>query len=273
MAERSSTPPVASGASANPPSTTPVVARDALERVLARAAELQASRTDDEAGMTEAQLVELAAEVGLSRDHIRQALAEERARIDLAPDAGIAHTLLGTATIHAARAVPGEAAAVLRQLDAWMQKSESLQVKRRFPGQLAWEPRRDFLTAMRRTLRLGGRNFHLSAATEVLGVVAPLEGRRSHARLVASLAGQRAERTTIALAIAGAGVLVGLPLFWLATDAGLMLAAALSLIPALVVPMVSITLFRRGYLALLNRAQVALEQALDRLEYEPPRDG
>lgn len=250
------------------PQSQPVLARESLERVLARASELQASGAETDGGaLTEEQLVELAGEVGLSRDHVRQALAEERARIDLDPDSGVPFALLGTATIQAARTIPGDAATVLAALDSWMQSSESLQVKRRFPGQLAWEPRHDFLSTVRRAIRLGGRGFHLAAVTEVRAVVATVEGKRSHARIVASYAGVRAQRTSLALGAATVGVLIGLPLFWLASNAGLGVAAALSLVPALGVPALAITMVRRRYRSLVERGQIALEQALDRLEY------
>lgn len=248
--------------------TPPMLARDSLERVLARAAELQATATDDDGGaLTETQLVELAGEVGLSRDHVRQALAEERARIDLAPEQGVAFSMLGSAAIQAARTVPGDANSILAALDAWMQRTESLQVKRRFPGQLAWEPRQDFVSAIRRTLRVGGRGFHLAVVTEVRGVVAPVEGQRSHVRIVGSLSGLRTQRATMAMAAATFGVMLGVPLFWLATDAGLPVAAALSLVPALAVPALAINMFRRSYSRMVARAQVALEQALDQIEF------
>ena len=53
------------------------VTRGALERVLARAAELQSASGDapESDAMTEAQLIELGKEVGLSPEHLRQALA------------------------------------------------------------------------------------------------------------------------------------------------------------------------------------------------------
>lgn len=266
---------------ANERPTPPVLARASLERVLARAAELQARSGDDTGdgtgdgtgALTESQLVEIAGEVGLSRDHVRQALAEERARVDLAPESGMAFSLLGTAVVQTGRTVPGDAPAVLGTLDIWMQRNESLQIKRRFGDQLAWEPRQDFVSAIRRVLRVGGRGFHLSLVTEVRGVVAPAGGARSHARLVASFTTTRAQRAGAAITIAALGVLIGLPLFWLATDAGLTLAAGLALVPALIVPAVAISLVRRRYASLLARAQVALEQALDRIEYGDSRPG
>ena len=55
--------------------------RGAMERVLARASELQALGADAPEGLTEAQLLELGKEVGISSEHLRQALAEERTRV------------------------------------------------------------------------------------------------------------------------------------------------------------------------------------------------
>lgn len=261
-----------------PPGTPsrPVLARAALERVLTRAAELQ-SRTgtpNDEAPLTEAQLIEIANEVGLSRENVRQALAEERARIDLGPESGWAFSLLGSSTIEAARTVPGDVPAVLAALDSWMQRTESLQVKRRFPDQLSWEPRQDFFTAVRRTLKMGGRPFTLAAASEVHAIVASVEGRRSHVRIVARFDDARDSRATGALTATAAGLIVGVPAFAMALQADLLIAAALSLVPALILPLAAVSLVRGAYRRFISRANVALEQALDRIEYgEAPKRG
>src|SRR6478609_6812860 len=56
--------------------------RAAVDRVLARAAQLQAEgTTDTQEQLTEAQLLDLAKEVGLDPVNLRQALAEERTRV------------------------------------------------------------------------------------------------------------------------------------------------------------------------------------------------
>lgn len=257
------------------PAAKPVLARAALERVLARAAELQA-RTggSDEPQLTEDQLVDIAKEVGLSRENVRQALAEERARIEIAPERGWAYSMLGASTIEVSRTVPGDAASALSALDSWMQRSESLQVKRRFPDQLLWEPRQDFLSAVRRTLKVGGRPFSLAGASEVHAIVASAEGRRSQVTIVARFDEARNARAGGALTAAGAGVIVGVPAFFMAVNADLLLAAGLALIPALVLPAVATALTRSAYRRVLARAHVSLEQALDRLEYgEAPKRG
>ena len=247
--------------------------RAALERVLARAAELQAGAEGEEpASLTAEQLIELGREVGLSAEHLRQALAEERARVAPAePSSGLAAALLGDAAVGAGRTVPGQPAAVLAGLDEWMQRNESMMVMRRFTDQLVWEPRRDFATAMRRAFRVGGREFQLSIASEVSAVVAAVDERRVHVRITAGLGGARAARAQGAIAAAVAGLLVGVPAFWMAANEGLPLLGLVALVPALVLPLSAIALARRQFRRLGARAQVAIEQALDRLEFGEAR--
>lgn len=256
-----------------PPVKPPALARNVVERVLARAAELQARSSDDDTGLSEAQLVEIAGEVGLSPANVRQAIAEVRGQPDVPAESGAAHALLGTAVVQAARVVPGAAPGVLGAIDRWMQHSESLQVKRRFPDQMSWEPRQDFVTSIRRALHIGGRGFHLAGATEVRAVVATVEAKRAHAGLVADYSGARTQRTTAAIIASAIGVVVGVPGFWMAMNAGLYVAAGLALIPAVALPLAAMALARRAFRQQLARASVALEQALDRLEYSDSGSG
>src|SRR5690348_18447911 len=89
--------------------------RGALERVLARAAELQVGSGEPEEVLTEDQILELGKEVGLSAQHLRQAHAEERTRVALPPDrGGVSAALLGGARVGASRTVPGKPRDVLR---------------------------------------------------------------------------------------------------------------------------------------------------------------
>lgn len=243
--------------------------RAAIERVLARASELQTRSGDDDdgRGLSEDQLLDLAKEVGLSADAVRQAVAEERTRLPIAPDGGFAASVLGAATVEAGRTLPGDPATLLARLDAWMQQGESLQVMRRFSDQLAWEARQDFLAMVRRTLRIGGRPFALAAATEVRGLVTSTGAGRTHVQLAADFRGTRGQRATGAFVVAGIGVALGVPLFVMAVNAGLAIAAALALVPALGLPVGALAVARRQFAALRARGGVSLEQALDRLEY------
>src|SRR5256885_3383503 len=88
--------------------------RGALERVLARAAELQSGSGEPEETLTEEQIIDLGKEVGLSAQHLRQALAEERTRVALPPDqGGLSAKLLGGARVGASRTVAGKPSDVL----------------------------------------------------------------------------------------------------------------------------------------------------------------
>ena len=71
---------------------------------------------------------------------------------------------------------------------------------------------------------------------------------------------------TGALVVATVGVVIGVPLFVMAVNAGLAIAAALSLVPALALPVGGMAVARRQFAALRARGEVSLEQALDRLE-------
>jgi hypothetical protein len=249
----------------NPPG--PALSRAALERVLARAAELQAATGEgDESGaMTEEQLVELGKEVGLSGELLRQALAEERGRTLLPVESGWLANVTGVSAVTAARTVPGNPAAVLGALDAWMQRSEALQVKRRFADQLVWEARRDVFSVIRRTLPIWGRGFELIPANDVSAIVTAVGPDKAHARIVADFSAARSQRATAGAALAFAMLLVTAPLVAIGVS------PVLSAIPAALAAMLALFVTRRQYRQLVSRAQVALEQALDRLEFADAR--
>src|SRR4051812_23513553 len=92
--------------------------RPTLERVLARAAELQAREQTPnapEAGdvLSESQLIEIGREVGLAETHIRQALAEEKTREYLPQEEGVAASLTGPGIAVASRLIRGNAPEIL----------------------------------------------------------------------------------------------------------------------------------------------------------------
>src|ERR671916_571251 len=118
---------------AKPPASPPARSLDraALERVLARAAELQGADSDPNDALSEQQLLEIAREVGISPDALRVALAEERTRVSLPDESGLAARLAGPALIGASRTVKGTVPGVLATLDDWMRRGECLNPKRR----------------------------------------------------------------------------------------------------------------------------------------------
>src|SRR3954470_16814402 len=101
--------------------------RAAVDRILARALELQADVPADAQGqLTEAQLLELAKEVGLDPVNLRQAIAEERTRVAIPEERGLLASLYGGSAVSAQRTVRGTPKQVLSALDDWMQRQECL---------------------------------------------------------------------------------------------------------------------------------------------------
>jgi hypothetical protein len=235
--------------------------RSSLERVLARAAELQGASGDTPEEFTEEQLLELGREVGLSPQNLRQALAEERTRSVIVEDErGFRASLFGPSRVTAARTVPGKAADVLATIDGWMQRQELMIVKRHLGDRIVWEPRRDFLVGVKRALRPGGRDYALSRAFEVAATVMAVDDSHVHVGLDGDFRNVRGLATSqgIASGVVGAAAAGALMVMGVAT----IIAAA----PILVVTGIGLAGGRTLQRRVVTRAQLALEQLLDRLE-------
>lgn len=238
--------------------------RTAIERVLARAAQLQSADAGDLPAerMTEAQLIELGKEVGLAAEHLRQALAEERTRIAAfeEEESGALDRFVGPGRTGTARSIRIASGTALALLDAWMQREECLTVMRRFDDRIVWEPRRDLMTQLRRGLDLGGRGFLLSRALTVAATVVRVDDSRTMVRLDADFTGYRRQ-------VAGTGGLlatVGAGAAGTAAAIGVMIPVAV--IPAIVLGAGAVYQARRRQRAIVARGQLVLEQILDRLE-------
>lgn len=242
-------------------SDSPRIGRAALERVLARAAELQGATGDPPDELTEAQLLDVGKEVGLSPQHLRQALAEERTRSLLPdPERGLLAQVVGPSHAQASRTVPGTPSAVLSNIDAWMQRQELLQVKRHLADRVVWEPRRDLFGAIRRTFNIGGRGFALTRAFEVSATVIAVADSQVHVSLAADLSTHRSHLSSelgavsvLGAAATGALVIMGI-------------AGAAAALPVVILPAGAFFGVRTVQARALVRAQLALEQVLDRLE-------
>jgi hypothetical protein len=241
-----------------------VVSRVALERVLARAAELQ-NASGEETGqhadsLTEAQVEDLAKEVGLSPLFIRQALAEERARIDpiAISGSGIGYQLFGVERVGSQRVVRGKPERILSALDGWMQRDEGLKVMRQRPDFIIWEPSQGIFDKVRRAL--GPGNYSLVRANEVTATVAPVDDEFTVVRLEAVFTSVRDEK--------GSQLIFGTVFGGAATAIALVIntMVPIAILPAIVVPAVTYYASRRSHQHTLQRASIALEQALDRLE-------
>jgi len=239
-----------------------LISRDALERIIKRAAELQAGERDIGEGLTTHEVLALGKEVGIPDRYLRQAMLEEQTRIAPEVTAGTWAWLTVPRSIVAHRVVPGDQAAVERALSRWMTDEELLQPKRRYADRTSWEPKAGPFASIQRALA-GGRRYSLARAAEITGQVVQLEPGFCLVRLEADVRDHRTKRIT------GASVLTILG--WGMTGATALIAPPLALAQALMlVPGVGLTLggalIARTYRAANERVQIALEQVLDRLE-------
>ena len=243
-----------------PPVAPPSIDRASVDRVLARALELQSSSSVDPDGrLTEAQLEALAREVGLDPVNLRQALAEERTRVEApAFERGVLAGLYGSSGASAQRPVRGTPAQVLKALDDWMQREEGLIPQRYFSDRMVWEARHDLMGVMRRAV--SGRGHALVRATSVAATAIALDDARVLVRLDAHLGGYRALMLKQNVVVTGAGVVVGGIL------ATLSFPVLVALAPVAVVAPIGFAMARASHGQSVARTQLALEQVLDRLE-------
>jgi hypothetical protein len=250
-----------------PPVPNTTLDRAALERVLARAAELQAFGSESGELFTERQLVELGKEVGLSPLHIRQAIAEERTRVNVSTERRGIVDHFGPVSLEARRMVQVPAASVFQKLERWMDKEECLQPKRRYQERITWEARRDFFGSIRRGFNLGGRGYALSSAHEVAATVTWLDEQNVLVQLSADFSNTRRNSIWGAIATVGGCAAFGLGVVALSVSLGGSLLIAGAAGAALTAMGAGIaTVIAKANRELTARGQLALEQALDTIE-------
>ncbi|MEO5903825.1 MAG: hypothetical protein ABIQ55_07440 [Gemmatimonadaceae bacterium] len=260
----------------NLPSKTAPLDRSAIERVLARAAELQAtsSATDSSGLLSEAELMEIGKEAGISPNTLTQALAEERSRISVIEEKGFVAGITGPGIATASRVVRGAPADVLAAIDNHMQRDECLTLQRRFPDRVLWEPKPGMLGQLQRGLNIGGRGYHLTRASQVAATIIPVDTERVLVRLDADVSHARATRVrtgaaALIVGILGSGVIATLGTLIAAPEA-FMLVGGAAAVPTLLGATAGYQV-GKGHRQLVMRAQLALEQALDRLEFGSTR--
>jgi hypothetical protein len=237
--------------------------RKALERIIQRAAELQAGERQTGDALSEREVMELGREVGLPARFVQQAMLEELTRVDTEDPTWITR-FVGPAYVAAHRTIPGNRGDLEAALAHWMTEEELLTVKRRFKQQTSWEPRRDFFASLKRGLGLSGRRYVLSRTKEVAGEVLQLEDGWCHVSLRADLTNTRREHLGGAAALSSAGA--GMTVIALV----LSVAVPVALIPA-AAGLAGAAAVARSRVATVERVTVALEQILDRLEHGEAR--
>jgi hypothetical protein len=249
-----------------------VIPREALERVLARAVELQTVHEELPDGISEARLVEIAKEVGIDVPNLRQAMAEERARLPLTEEEhGFMLDALGPGSASAQRTVPGTPSEISAKLDAWMPRMELLAMRRKVGDHTSWEPKRDPLGNFLRNFGVGGRRMDLVRSDQVSAMVTTVDGTKSVVRLESAMYGARRAQRTV-FSVLATGLVLGFSLLsipiWLLASSGAVPVIAITLLAA-VFGGTGYGLWRtmrRSYRQLVGRAQLRLEQLLDELE-------
>lgn len=239
------------------------ISREALERIIQRAAELQASEMDPGEAITEQELLKLGADVGIDGRFLRQAIYEEGAG-PRAAEKGFAARWFGPGLVGAGRVVPGDREAVERAVELWMNEGEALTPKRRMPDRTVWEPQKGFFAEMKRGFGVGGKRYQLAKAADVTVAVTQLEPGFCHVEVTADIKDHRNGVATATVATTGVLGAVGIAVLTLATVPmfGVAVLAGAPLLGAALTPLGTTRAQRR----FATDMQLATEQLLDRLE-------
>lgn len=251
--------------------------RAALERIMQRAAELQAAEADVGEGLTPEEVVALGKEVGIPGRHLQQAMLEQATDIVAPAEAGVLGRVVGPAEITAHRVVVGEPEDAARALIQWFDSNELLVVLRQQPGRVTFEPMGGMQAALRRgtaAFSSGKPKFMLARVTSVTAIFAKLESGYCHISLTADLSALRRGFIGGAFAGGSAGVAGAL------VSGILSPFAVVAAVPLLVGAAIGWYVLKR-YRPVAARVRLGLERALDYLERGgikpghqiPPRTG
>lgn len=238
--------------------------RDALERIIRRAAELQAGEMDTGEALTEAELLKLGADVGIDGRFLRQALYEQSAGAGES-EKGLVARWFGPGRVSAGRVLPGDKETIEQALAHWMAEGEALTVKRRMSDRTVWERQKGFFAEMKRGFGVGGKNYHLARAHDVTVVVTALEQGFCHVELTADVSKLRGGAVGGSVAASGSLALVGGLLLAIAATPTVLLYAVV-MVP-IAAAAASPVLAGRMQRTRNEHMQLALEQVLDRLEH------
>lgn len=184
--------------------------RDAAERVLRRAVELDSEPTEADQRITVQALLDAADELGIDRAEVRRAVVEEElGLLDERPRRGDA--FLGPERFVVARALDGTPEMIERRIDEWMRRSRSLRRSRRVAGvdgRSGWAEytrRSDPLAATQRAARAARGHERLAHVHRVRVVVSPLDGQRCVVGMVVDASRGRRQAAAAGSAVAVSG--------------------------------------------------------------------
>jgi hypothetical protein len=235
--------------------------RTQLDRILQRAAELQAGERDPGEALSKEELLQLGRDVGIPGNFLEQAVLEEQTRMPAQVLDGFWDRAAGPAAVAAMRVVRGEPAQVERVLAWYMEEHELLSVARQSSGRILWEPLKGFNAAMKRSKAvLGGGNkpFMLARSLQVSASITTLEAGFVHVAIEADVREARAQFIGGAAAFATLGVAAGIVV-------GVLGAPLLALAPIPLGLGLGWGVLRR-YSPVYQRTHMGLERALDHVE-------
>lgn len=236
--------------------------RAALERVLQRAAELQAADADLGDALSEQEILALGREVGLPARHLQQALLEERTRAGGIAPAGFLDRAIGPGEVACTRVVQTPRAEAEALLTRWLEKQEFFAVQRETAERITWEPMGGVMAAVYRAgagISSGRLPPMLGSARVLAATFIELEAGYLHVTLTADVRSTRAGWMGGAAAMASVGVAGAAVLLAVGAFAPIALAP-LALGGGLAGGIAS------RYRPSLERVRLGLERALDYVE-------
>jgi hypothetical protein len=160
-----------------------------LEAVIRRAVELAQVQVDSEDRVSEAELIRIGSEIGLSADKVRQALYDQP---QLAADPRWYDRYYNAPIISASRVVPTKADITLTRLEEYISAREYMQLVRRKSGELRFIPAEDAISRLARGLARPGSRFHIAHARRLVVNVQSIADDRTHIRIEGDYSEQRA---------------------------------------------------------------------------------
>lgn len=249
------------------------ITRTELELVIRRAAELYTREAESDDQVSEAELMRIAAELGLPAQHVRQALYElpvtptGTSRLD---------RWYGPPVVQGTRVVPGAPDPVMDRLEEYLATREFLQLLRRQKGRALFAPADDAISNVTRAVRRPARHWHIARSRRVAVAVRPMPEEGSHVQVELDVAQQRNRAFRTGLA---GGTLIALPFAVLAGSSAAIVmvdvaggapaafAAALSSAGVLAGGVAAgVAAGRARFQARVDNARLELASLMDRLE-------
>jgi hypothetical protein len=183
----------------------PALDRDAAERVLRRAVELDDLPAEHGRDISERALIEAAQELGIDAAEVQRAIAEERLGL-LAGDARPGDVLLGPDRYAAARIVDGDRTGALDLVDLWLRRGGTLRRVRRQDGWAEYTRRRDPVAAVQRAALTVNGQERLAHVRRLRVLAADAGAGRTLVGLVVDVSASRAAAAAGGVTVAATGI-------------------------------------------------------------------